>query len=107
MSPFLVWADNQSDGKLKGEEDDHKIIEKLDDEDDPRKLHFSQSVLQMFPRWKLKYTQALENSAGLDSYFKVLPLSAMFAFVFPAFSTHILYVWTFVLKFGLQNNVHS
>ena len=45
--PSLVRADDESDGKLNGEEDDDKVVEKLDDENHPREFDISRLILQI------------------------------------------------------------
>ena len=47
-SPSLVWADDESYGKLEGEENHNKIVQKLDDENHPRKVNISRLILQTF-----------------------------------------------------------
>ena len=44
-APPLVRADDEPDGKLKGEEDDDKVVEKLDDENHPREFNISRLIL--------------------------------------------------------------
>ena len=46
--PSLVRADEKPDRKLNGEEDDNKVVEKLDDENHPRKVNISRLILQTF-----------------------------------------------------------
>ena len=45
--PSLVRADDEPDGKLNGEEDDDKVVEKLDDENHPREFDISRLILQI------------------------------------------------------------
>ena len=45
-SPSLVGANHEPDDELKGEEDDHDIVDHLDDEDDPGVFHVSVIVLK-------------------------------------------------------------
>ena len=45
--PSLVRADDEPDGKLNGEEDDDKVVEKLDDENHPREFNISRLILQI------------------------------------------------------------
>ena len=44
-APPLVWADDEPDGKLEGEEDDDKVVEKLDDENHPREFNITRFIL--------------------------------------------------------------
>ena len=46
--PSLVRADEKPDGKLNGEEDDNKVVKKLDYENHPRKFNISRLILQTF-----------------------------------------------------------
>ena len=44
-SPSLVWADDESDGKLEGEENHNEIVQKLDDENHPREFNLAWLIL--------------------------------------------------------------
>ena len=39
--PSLIWADDESDGKLEGEENHNEIVQKLDDENHPREFNLA------------------------------------------------------------------
>ena len=40
-SPSLVWADDESYGKLESEENHNEIVQKLDDENHPREFNLA------------------------------------------------------------------
>ena len=44
-SPSLVWADDESYGKLEGEENHNEIVQKLDDENHPREFNLAWLIL--------------------------------------------------------------
>ena len=39
--PSLIWADDESYGKLEGEENHNEIVQKLDDENHPREFNLA------------------------------------------------------------------
>ena len=53
--PLLVWAEDEPDGELDGEEDDDEVVEKLDDENHPRVFNISRLVLQHI--WQITHSR--------------------------------------------------